>query len=70
VANKIKDLKSAFSNLEKALQIAESENDIAMVSELKYIEIPAVRKGLSENQKRLVKLQSRRMINNQEVSKE
>ena len=52
------------------MQIAESDNDIAIVSELKYIEIPAVRKALLDNQKRLVKLQSRRMINNQEVSKE
>ncbi len=70
MANKIKNLKTALSNLEKAIQIAESENNIAIVSELKYIEIPAVKKSLEKNIKNLIKLQDRRMINKQEVGRE
>ncbi len=70
ISRKIKDLKIALSNLEKALQISESENNFVLVSELKYIEIPALRKSLANNQKKIVSLQKKRMIKEREVSEE
>jgi ATP-dependent Clp protease ATP-binding subunit ClpA len=70
MAEKIKNLKVALSNLNKAMEVAEAENNIATISEIKYIEIPAVKKALEENQKRLINLQKRRTVEKQEVGKE
>ncbi len=70
MAEKIKELKLIKSNLERALEIASSENNIRLVSDLKYLEIPSVEKTLKNAQTQLVKLQKRRMIEGQEVGKE
>jgi hypothetical protein len=63
-------MKSAKSNLQKAIDIAESENDIALLSQLRYIEMPTVLKLLKRNIAELSKLQNRRMIKKQEVGTE
>ncbi|PID83180.1 hypothetical protein CSB11_02445 [Candidatus Campbellbacteria bacterium] len=70
VTGEIKKYKQAKDNLEQALEIASSEGEIDIVSEVKYIELPKVTKILSKKQKELVALQKRRMIKNQEVTEE
>ncbi len=70
VADKIKNLRLAKSNLERALEIATSENNIEIISELKYIEIPRLKKELESAQKQFIKLQNRRIIGAQELNKE
>lgn len=70
ISAKIKDLRTAKSNLEKAIEVAEFENDVVLLSELKYIEMPKVKKSLKKNIADLVNLQDRRMIKKQGVGKE
>jgi hypothetical protein len=50
--------------------MAESENDIILLSQLKYVEMPKLTKSLKNNLSELVKLQNRRMVKKQSVGKE
>jgi hypothetical protein len=50
--------------------MAESENDIILLSQLKYVEMPKLIKSLKNNLSELVKLQNRRMVKKQSVGKE
>ena len=67
ISQKIKEIKIAQSNLEVAIEIAESENNIALLSELRYIEKPKNEKLLKKYSAQLFQLQKRRTIKKQNV---
>jgi len=67
---KIKNFKKEVDNLDSQLEFTQREADFQKVAEIKYGKIPALQKEIRETEKKLVKIQKKHKIIQEEVVEE